>query len=301
MKILIFAILLFSTLLDVNAEECDPLDLSSCSASGGACYINVFSETTVCALPTQPAVQQNGDCEFLNSCAPGLSCVLRSPSETGFICTHHCDPDTGLTVYGTDCSEIPELSNVDTICAPLSKVYSDVSLSYGVCVDCSNPPHANSIACSTILIDGFEGSCDSDVGEPNTEAEASFVGSIADCDVSTLQVSGVLGSELDTDYYYLEGTDEPLCDVSPTVTLEETSSFRTCLFLSCVEGSTELTCPSGAVAATSESGHPGCCTTSEGLTLENVNCTGLSDDATVWLRLDQAQQSCVTYSASITY
>lgn len=66
---------------------CDPLFSPSGCPSGEACYVNVGQQTSLCALPAGTATQ-GVDCQFINTCTAGYSCILNnSPvNSTGLVC-----------------------------------------------------------------------------------------------------------------------------------------------------------------------------------------------------------------------
>jgi hypothetical protein len=153
-----------------------------------------------------------------------------------------------------------------------------------------------------IFSDGFEDTCDADIGEPDTEASAMFLGSIDNCDSSLLQVAGVLGTLIDIDYYSYSGSDTFPCSVDPTLSVIATDPTRACLYFSCNSGTAQLTCPTGSSAVTSTAGRPGCCTTDASLQIDEFSCAGTTaDDAQVWLRFDTPAQTCTGYSATLSF
>jgi hypothetical protein len=64
---------------------------------------------------------------------------------------------------------------------------------------------------------------------------------------------------------------------------------------------TEFECPAGTQYALSTMARPGCCAT-DAIALPDLNCAGdTEDNATVYIRVDQPEAACVTYSVSYHY
>lgn len=139
--------------------------------------------------------------------------------------------------------------------------------------------------------------CD-DVGfEPNeTESSATDLGAISDCDGSGSSLGAKLDTEADVDFYAYDGSDDSGCTVDPTVTTGD--SVRVCMFADCSGVS------AGCTAGTSSNlgGLPGCCVDGPGTVTVDVNCSGISDDATMYIRIDQgAAGVCTDYSFDYHY
>jgi hypothetical protein len=74
---------------------------------------------------------------------------------------------------------------------------------------------------------------------------------------------------------------------------------RLCLFAEC-PGAT-VSCTSGT-PNTSPGGRPGCCVPSGGTVNMTLDCTGWTDDATIYIRVDQgATNVCTAYSVAYHY
>jgi hypothetical protein len=147
---------------------------------------------------------------------------------------------------------------------------------------------------------GVGGAC-IDPLEPNDiEAQASDLGSFNDCDDSGSMVQGVLDGVDDVDWYRYVGSDDFGCVVDPTRLLTATHSLRLCKFAECTDGSTaSVSCTDGSSPATSPDGRPGCChTLSFGM---DVDCDAVSDDATIYIRLDTPGDACVVYDLEYHY
>jgi hypothetical protein len=87
--------------------------------------------------------------------------------------------------------------------------------------------------------------------------------------------------------------------VDPTRGITVVGSARLCKFIQCVSGTASNTCPAGTTAETSPDGLPGCCGTDD--FQMDTDCSGIDDDATVFIRLDQATDSCAKYTLTFHY
>ncbi|MEJ7728413.1 MAG: hypothetical protein WKG00_04280 [Polyangiaceae bacterium] len=137
-------------------------------------------------------------------------------------------------------------------------------------------------------------------GEPNeTEATAFDLGDIEDCDSAGDQVSAVLDGPDDVDWYRYDGDDTFGCSVDPNRGITVNGSVRLCKFVDCVSGTAEFDCPEGSVTATSPGGHPGCCS-NNGFGID-PNCSGIDDDSTVYIRIDEPTLPCAEYTVTYQY
>jgi hypothetical protein len=134
--------------------------------------------------------------------------------------------------------------------------------------------------------------------EPNeSESSATDLGAYTDCDGTGTSISAMLDGDSDVDFYFFDGTDESGCLVDPTGITG--AGVRLCLFATCPGAS--VSCSAGQ-SATSPGGHAGCCTPSGGTVTLDVNCSGLSDDSTVYIRVDQpTTNACTPYSVDFHY
>lgn len=142
--------------------------------------------------------------------------------------------------------------------------------------------------------------CNDPGPEPNDGlAQATYLGTIDDCDSSVMSFSGVLGDN-DVDWFEYDGTDVSFCSVNPSRTITADAQVRLCKYPTCVQGTPEFTCPAGT-SQDSTGGLLGCCSTGE--VSFGFGCSGtISDDATVYLRIDKPSGfSCVSYSVSFHY
>jgi len=137
--------------------------------------------------------------------------------------------------------------------------------------------------------------CPDTSAEPNgSEDHATYLGGIDDCNGDGSSVTGILSAN-DADWFRYKGNDTFFCDVDPSATVTANGDYRLCAFASC-----GVKCPSGTSHATSPGGRQGCCA-SNSFKIE-VNCPGIDDDATVYLRLDKpGEERCVKYTLSYHY
>jgi hypothetical protein len=144
---------------------------------------------------------------------------------------------------------------------------------------------------------GGMGSC-SNLDEPNdSEATALSLGAINDCDNNEATLLGALDGPSDEDWYKYDGSDDFGCVVDPTRALTATGGLRLCKFAEC--DGVSVSCEDGSQSALSPKGNPGCCH-SQGFGID-VGCSGIDDDATIIIRLDQAAEACVEYSLDYHY
>lgn len=137
-------------------------------------------------------------------------------------------------------------------------------------------------------------------GEPNeTEETAWDLGDIEDCDSAGAQVSAVLDGPNDVDWYRYDGDDTLGCSVDPNRGITVNGSVRLCKFVDCASGTAEFDCPQGSVPEASPGGHPGCCS-NNGFGID-PNCSGIDDDATIYVRLDEPTQACAEYTLTYQY
>ncbi len=136
--------------------------------------------------------------------------------------------------------------------------------------------------------------CPDPIDEPNeTEAAAITLGDVEVC--QTKKVNAISAFDSDTDWYRFEGRDKFLgaCEPAPSASVDA-PDLRICVFAQCKSGSTSVVCEEG-LAATSPSGRQGCCATGGAVTLQ-PSCSGSTQDASVFMRVDQPVNSvCVGY------
>ncbi len=146
--------------------------------------------------------------------------------------------------------------------------------------------------------------CDGDVFETNeSEDQATDLGQINDNDSNGAVVAGSLHSVGDVDWYFYLGDDDFTGNVDPARSVVASGGLRLCKFIECDNGlaETEFECPAGSQYALSPMARPGCCS-SGSIELPDLNCTGVSEDnSTVYIRVDQPDEACVTYAISYHY
>ena len=164
-------------------------------------------------------------------------------------------------------------------------------------------------ACGTIagdgdiFSDGFEGDhvCDPDINEPDTESAAFFIGNLTDCPKSLAMIQGVLGTADDTDWFTYHGSDEFGCPVDPGISITSSASLSMCIYFECDSGAGSFTCPQGSAINVSPDGKTGCCTSNSDLSIDDLDCPGTDDSATVWARFHESTQDCNEYSATLNF
>ncbi|MCA9649473.1 MAG: hypothetical protein KC501_06165 [Myxococcales bacterium] len=146
--------------------------------------------------------------------------------------------------------------------------------------------------------------CDGDVFEPNDdEGSAFFLGMINDNDGNGGIVSASLHVPGDVDWFSYQGDDDITGNVDPARALVSSTGVRLCKFLECDNGlgQTEFECPVGSQYAFSPEGRPGCCANGD-VALPDLDCDGvIEDNAMVYIRIDEPEEACVTYSVSYHY
>lgn len=146
--------------------------------------------------------------------------------------------------------------------------------------------------------------CDGDVFEDNEDEASAFdLGEINDNDDNGGVVSGSLHHDGDVDWFVYQGDDDITGNVDPARDIVASAGMRVCKFIECDNGldATEFECPAGTDYALSPQSRQGCC--SDGaIALDDLNCTGtIEDNARVYIRLDQPEDTCVTYSVAYHY
>ncbi|MEM9456613.1 MAG: hypothetical protein AAGF11_20715 [Myxococcota bacterium] len=148
--------------------------------------------------------------------------------------------------------------------------------------------------------------CDPDVFEDNEDEDNAYnLGDITSSDGDGSVVSASI-SPGDADWFRYHGEDIVSGNVDPARELVAAAPVRMCKFLECDNGldMTEFECPDNAEYALSPMARPGCCITASrgGIELPDLNCTDVvGDDATVYLRVDNVESGCVSYSVSYHY
>lgn len=138
--------------------------------------------------------------------------------------------------------------------------------------------------------------CQGESGEPNDgQVIATPLPQIDDCDGSGQSVTGVSSGMGDVDWVRFRGQDTSWCAVDPTVKID-VSGVRLCAFVMCTDGATTVQGCTNGTAALSPAQTKGCCATGTSAMTIPMNCTGTSDDADVFIRVDQPTSNvCVSY------
>lgn len=139
---------------------------------------------------------------------------------------------------------------------------------------------------------------DDDFGENIDEDSAHFLGEISDDDDDGGTVMGVLTGPDDVDWFRYDGSDDFISSVDPFRTIVSSAPVRFCKFADCPNDQVDFPCQEGAVATTSPDGRAGCCADSL-IHVPDALCgsSSLNDDSmAVWIRVDQAEDACVTYA-----
>lgn len=235
---------------------------------------------------------------------------------------------TGPDLFGTDTStstgEAAETSSTTVVAEGTGTGEPGESSSSGRPSDSSSsgsldstsddgcPPGSEGCPCNAGVCDGdltclddvCQTVCEEDVFEPNDEeAAAADLGEINDADDNGGVLSASLHHAGDVDWFRYYGNDDITGNVDPTRDLVASGVLRLCKFLECDGGldTTEFECPPGTQYALSTMARPGCCA-NDGFALADLNCTGVTEDnSTVYLRVDQPEPACVTYSISYHY
>lgn len=217
------------------------------------------------------------------------------------------DSSTTVVAGGTGDGETSSSSDGGP---PPSTSSSDGGL--GSTTDDGCAPGSEGCPCSAGVCDGdlvcLEGTCQvvctEDLYEPNDdEAAATDLGEINDNDGNGSVLSASLHHAGDVDWFRYYGNDDVTGNVDPARELVASGALRLCKFLECDNGlmETEFECPVGTQYALSTMARPGCCS-SNGFALADLNCNGVTEDnSTVYIRVDQPEPACVTYSISYHY
>jgi len=148
--------------------------------------------------------------------------------------------------------------------------------------------------------------CTEQDAEPNdARLEPVNLGTLTDDDDDGSEVMGTLAGVDDVDWFSYNGTDELFLIVDPEASLDAQVAIRLCMFVTCDEGATLLSCPGGTEAIIGGEGLEACCwnRVDAAILSMDVDCDGFDEDARVELRVDQApdNDACVNYSLSYHY
>ncbi len=140
--------------------------------------------------------------------------------------------------------------------------------------------------------------CEDPGDEPNDDEDSATDLGEQGCNDAPGMFTGVLAGPDDVDWFGYHGSWGALCgfaDPSPGHNLTASDDIRICVFPVCDNGNAQFNCPGDSVEATSPEGVDGCCDT--GSFQFNLNCSGLDESATYYVRLDQAAEgACVNYT-----
>ena len=144
--------------------------------------------------------------------------------------------------------------------------------------------------------------CPGEVLEPNdSEILASVRPQIDDCDSSGQSFTGVSSGTGDVDWVRFRGKDTTLCAVDPTLKIDA-AGVRICAFVMCTDGATTVQGCTNGVSSSSPAKTKGCCANGTAKLTIPMNCTGTSDDADVFIRIDQPDaNACVPYKVDYHY
>jgi hypothetical protein len=124
---------------------------------------------------------------------------------------------------------------------------------------------------------------------------------IEDCDDMGGNALGIIVGASDVDWYVYSGSDELGCSVDPTrMLMPDAPGLRMCKYFDCPGA--DVSCPNGTTIDTSPDGLDGCCSDT-GFTA-GVDCNGISDDADVYIRIDQPggdAETCNGYNMAYHY
>lgn len=141
------------------------------------------------------------------------------------------------------------------------------------------------------------------IGESNdTQGMAKDFGTLNDPDSNTQSFCAVLGGPTDVDWYTYLGHDTLSGLVNPYQYFSNGTKARVCAYFKCNSQNTFLTCPANTQPDTAPGGQQGCCGT-EPFKVDELGCDGaFNDDARVWIRVDNPEQSaCVPYFLRFNY
>jgi hypothetical protein len=145
-----------------------------------------------------------------------------------------------------------------------------------------------------------------DMHEPNDDVSQSYnLGAIGDDDDEGGMLEAALEGEDDEDWYRYIGSDDAGSVVDPTRNLDASGAIRLCKYIACTDGPADLAeCPEGSSSGSTDTGHPGCCIQGGAIADFTLafDCPGVSDDATVYIRVDSGPaDACTPYTMDFHY
>lgn len=141
----------------------------------------------------------------------------------------------------------------------------------------------------SLLVDGpgTTPACFADAHEPNnSEASAAVLGDVSGDDTNGSSLDGELAGSSDVDWFSLHISDVVGSTQDPAASLVVGGALRICVFYLCDAGTTDLTCPLDASAATSPAGRIGCCRTGGSVQIEPACGLAASDSGLALFRVD---------------
>lgn len=211
---------------------------------------------------------------------------------TGFACASSETVDPGFEELG---------SGGDASSSSSSTSNNVTSTSASATTSATSSTSATTSATTTSTSSGPQ--CNDPGPEPNeTEGSATSLPAMDDCDPSPYpSFGGILADSDDVDWFKYAATDASFCSVDPLRNFTIVGGARLCKFAKCDSGTTEVTCAGSATAMDSPAGYHGCCD-SGSVSMSDVNCTGtLSDDTTIYIRVDQGLEDCLSYTVDYHY
>ena len=148
-----------------------------------------------------------------------------------------------------------------------------------------------------------DGGCNqADIEANGTIATARPLASTTDCDKNGNQIRGTIGSASDVDFFHFHGNDNVGCDVNPSAVLN-VAGVRLCMYAKCDSEAGSVSCSSGTEDKAPPAGVAGGCCIDGPATLDmKVDCPGLDDSATMFLRTTAiGATSCKPYTIKYHY
>jgi hypothetical protein len=143
-----------------------------------------------------------------------------------------------------------------------------------------------------------------DNGDPGSaENAAKTLPDTDDSQNTAIDVTGVLSSSVDVDFYSLNASDTFGHELQPAFAIA-TPGTEMCVFVNCLSGTTNFDSCSSGVAATSGGGFPGCCAAGPGQPIPSWTCGGFTqsdDSAQLFIRIRQTAEACTSYSFSYAF
>jgi hypothetical protein len=158
-------------------------------------------------------------------------------------------------------------------------------------------------AASEIDASAGDGGCNQADIEPNgTIATARPLAATRDCDKNGNKIHGTISGAGDVDYFHFHGADTPFCDVNPSATID-IGGVHLCMYAACDSPTGSVSCGAGTLDTAPPAGVAGGCCIDGPATLDmSVNCPGIDDSATMYLRASAIGATvCKTYTITYHY